>query len=213
MFENTEKKFIWKNGKFENWNDSNVHILSHTLHYGTGVFEGVRAYKTEKGPAIFRLLEHTERLFNAASKLNIKIPFSKEEVNIIQCNIFNKNNLNEGYIRPNSIVIVSYSAGVISGNTVTFNVLFECLVCRPVEGMRFRAVVKNVTKAGIRAEINEVKSPVVVFIARDLHYKSAQFSKLKEGDDINVRVIGIRYELNDEYQIHLWFQIQYHYLN
>ncbi len=100
MFENTEKKFIWKNGKFENWNDSNVHILSHTLHYGTGVFEGVRAYKTEKGPAIFRLLEHTERLFNAASKLNIKIPFSKEEVNIIQCNIFNKNNLNEGYIRP-----------------------------------------------------------------------------------------------------------------
>jgi DNA-directed RNA polymerase subunit E'/Rpb7 len=107
--------------------------------------------------------------------------------------------IDEGYIRPNSIVIVSYSAGVISGNTVTFNVLFECLVCRPVEGMRFRAVVKNVTKAGIRAEINEVKSPVVVFIARDLHYKSAQFSKLKEGDDINVRVIGIRYELNDEY--------------
>ena len=100
MFENTEKKFIWKNGKFENWNDSNVHILSHTLHYGTGVFEGVRAYKTEKGPAIFRLLEHTERLFNAASKLNIKIPFSKEELNIIQCDIFNKNNLNEGYIRP-----------------------------------------------------------------------------------------------------------------
>ncbi len=100
MFENTEKKFIWKNGKFENWNDSNVHIMSHTLHYGTGVFEGVRAYKTEKGPAIFRLLEHTERLFNAASKLNIKIPFSKEEVNIIQCNILNQNNLNEGYIRP-----------------------------------------------------------------------------------------------------------------
>ena len=93
MFENTEKKFIWKNGKFENWNDSNVHILSHTLHYGTGVFEGVRAYKTEKGSAIFRLLDHTERLFNAASKLNIKIPFSKEELNIIQCDIFNKNNL------------------------------------------------------------------------------------------------------------------------
>ena len=100
--------------------------------------------------------------------------------------------IDEGYIRPNSIVVVS-------GNDVVFNVLFECLVCRPVEGMRFRAVVKNVTKAGIRAEINEPKSPVVVFIARDHHYKSAQFSKLNEGDDINVRVIGIRYELNDEY--------------
>ena len=100
MFENTEKKFIWKNGEYENWDDSSVHILSHTLHYGTGVFEGVRAYKTEKGPAIFRLSEHTSRLFDAASKINIKIPFSKEELNTIQCNILNQNNLNEGYIRP-----------------------------------------------------------------------------------------------------------------
>ena len=100
MFKNTEKKFIWKNGEYENWDDSNVHILSHTLHYGTGVFEGVRAYKTEKGPAIFRLSEHTSRLFDAASKINIKIPFSKEELNTIQCNILNQNNLYEGYIRP-----------------------------------------------------------------------------------------------------------------
>ena len=100
MFKNTEKKFIWKNGEFENWDDSNVHILSHTLHYGTGVFEGIRAYKTENGPAIFRLSEHTSRLFDAASKINIKIPFSKDELNIIQCNILNQNNLNEGYIRP-----------------------------------------------------------------------------------------------------------------
>ena len=100
MFKNTEKKFIWKNGEFENWDDSNVHILSHTLHYGTGVFEGVRAYKTENGPAIFRLSEHTSRLFEAAAKINIKIPFSKDELNNIQCDILNKNNLNEGYIRP-----------------------------------------------------------------------------------------------------------------
>ena len=100
MFKNTEKKFIWKNGEFENWDDSNVHILSHTLHYGTGVFEGVRAYETENGPAIFRLSEHTSRLFDAASKINIKIPFTKDELNIIQCNILNQNNLNEGYIRP-----------------------------------------------------------------------------------------------------------------
>ena len=107
--------------------------------------------------------------------------------------------IDEGYIRPNSIKIVSYSAGVVIGNNVIFDILFECLVCRPVEGMRFRAIVKNVTKAGIRAEINETKSPVVVFIARDHHYKSKEFTMLKEGDDINVRVIGIRYELNDEY--------------
>ena len=100
MFIDTEKKLIWKNGSFGNWNDTNVHILSHTLHYGTGVFEGVRAYKTSSGPAIFRLKEHTSRLFNAANKLNIKIPFSEDEINDAQCEILNKNNLNEGYIRP-----------------------------------------------------------------------------------------------------------------
>jgi DNA-directed RNA polymerase subunit E'/Rpb7 len=107
--------------------------------------------------------------------------------------------IDEGYIKPNSIKIVSYSAGVVSGNNVIFDILLECLICRPVEGMRFRAIVKNTTKAGVRAEINESKSPVVVFIARDHHYKSTEFANLKEGDDINVRVIGIRYELNDEY--------------
>ena len=82
------------------WDDTSVHILSHTLHYGTGVFEGVRAYKTPKGSAIFRLKEHTNRLFSAADKINIKIPFTKDELNSIQCEILNKNSLDEGYIRP-----------------------------------------------------------------------------------------------------------------
>ena len=72
MFVNTEKKLIWKNGSFENWNESNVHILSHTLHYGTGVFEGVRAYKTSDGAAIFRLIEHTNRLFMLLQQLALK---------------------------------------------------------------------------------------------------------------------------------------------
>ena len=100
MFVNTENKLIWKNGSFQSWNDSNVHILSHTLHYGTGVFEGVRAYKTPNGAAVFRLLEHTERLFSAAEKLNINIPYSIEEVVNAQCEVLNENNLDEGYIRP-----------------------------------------------------------------------------------------------------------------
>ena len=100
MFVNTEKKLIWKNGSFEKWDDSNVHVLSHTLHYGTGVFEGVRAYKTDIGPAIFRLKEHTKRLFNAAAKINIKIPFSEEEINKAQYEALIKNQLDEGYIRP-----------------------------------------------------------------------------------------------------------------
>ena len=100
MFVNTENKLIWKNGSFQSWNDSKVHILSHTLHYGTGVFEGVRAYKTSNGAAVFRLLEHTERLFNAAKKLNINIPYSINEVVNAQCEVLNENKLEEGYIRP-----------------------------------------------------------------------------------------------------------------
>jgi branched-chain amino acid aminotransferase len=100
VFVNTENKLIWKNGSFQSWNDSNVHILSHTLHYGTGVFEGVRAYKTANGAAVFRLLEHTERLFNAAKKLNINIPYSIDEVVNAQCEVLNENKLEEGYIRP-----------------------------------------------------------------------------------------------------------------
>jgi len=100
VFVNTENKLIWKNGSFQSWDDSNVHILSHTLHYGTGVFEGVRAYKTANGAAVFRLLEHTERLFSAAEKLNINIPYSIEDVVNAQCKVLNENKLDEGYIRP-----------------------------------------------------------------------------------------------------------------
>ena len=100
MFVNTEKKYIWKNGTFEKWNDTNVHILSHTLHYGTGVFEGVRAYSTENGPAIFKLKDHTKRLFDAASKIGINIPFTEDELNKAQCDTLIKNNLKEGYLRP-----------------------------------------------------------------------------------------------------------------
>ncbi len=100
MFINTENKLIWKNGAFQKWNDTNVHILSHTLHYGTGVFEGVRAYDTLNGPAIFRLKEHTNRLFDAAKKINIEVPFELDEIIHAQCETLNKNQLNAGYIRP-----------------------------------------------------------------------------------------------------------------
>ena len=100
MFINTENKLIWKNGSFQKWDDTNVHILSHTLHYGTGVFEGVRAYDTQNGPAIFRLKEHTKRLFDTAKKINIEVPFELDEIIHAQCETLNKNQLNAGYIRP-----------------------------------------------------------------------------------------------------------------
>jgi len=100
MFNQAKDQLIWKNGSLIKWDDSNVHILSHTLHYGTGVFEGVRAYNTDNGGAIFRLHDHTARLFDAASKLNIQIPLTADELNKAQIDVLKANNLNEAYIRP-----------------------------------------------------------------------------------------------------------------
>jgi DNA-directed RNA polymerase subunit E'/Rpb7 len=108
---------------------------------------------------------------------------------------------NEGYIKPNSIRIMTFSSGMMDGSDVTFHVIFECLVCNPVEGLRFGAVVKNITKAGIRAEYNtgsdEEESPVVVFISRDHHFNNKDFGKIDIGHNIQVQVVGTRYELND----------------
>ena len=82
------------------WQDANTHLLTHTLHYGLGVFEGVRAYNTSKGPSIFRLQDHTERLFKSASTVNMKIPFSVEKINQAHIKVIKANNLDEAYIRP-----------------------------------------------------------------------------------------------------------------
>jgi branched-chain amino acid aminotransferase len=91
---------IWMDGQMVEWRDAKIHVLSHTLHYGCGAFEGVRAYKTPTGTAIFRIEEHTERLFNSAKILRMKIPFSKEEVIQAQKDVVRENKLESGYIRP-----------------------------------------------------------------------------------------------------------------
>jgi len=91
---------IWMDGQMVDWRDAKIHVLSHTLHYGCGAFEGVRAYKTAEGTAIFRLEEHTERLFNSAKILRMKIPFTKEEVNEAQKAVVRENRLESCYLRP-----------------------------------------------------------------------------------------------------------------
>jgi DNA-directed RNA polymerase subunit E'/Rpb7 len=107
----------------------------------------------------------------------------------------------EGFIKPGSVKIITYSSGTIQrGNQILFEIVFECDVCFPVEGMIISCVAKNITKAGIRAEsAGEVPSPVVVFIAKDHHYNVPHFADIQEGDKINVRVVGQRFELNDKY--------------
>ncbi|MAC15696.1 MAG: branched chain amino acid aminotransferase [Alcanivorax sp.] len=92
--------FIWLDGELVPWQDAKVHVLTHTLHYGMGVFEGVRAYETAKGPAIFRLQDHTDRFFNSAHILNMKLPFTKEQINEAHLSSIRENNLPHAYLRP-----------------------------------------------------------------------------------------------------------------
>ncbi|BFN15376.1 MULTISPECIES: branched-chain amino acid transaminase [Marinobacter] len=91
---------IWLDGEMVPWREAKTHVLTHTLHYGLGCFEGVRAYNTANGPAIFRLKEHTDRLFRSAHILNMKMPFSKDEINEAQRAAVRENNLDEAYLRP-----------------------------------------------------------------------------------------------------------------
>ena len=92
---------IWFDGELVEWRDAKVHVLTHTLHYGLGVFEGVRAYATEaRGGCIFRMNEHTNRLFNSAHILGMDMPFSRAEINDAQRQVLRANGLDEGYIRP-----------------------------------------------------------------------------------------------------------------
>jgi len=95
-----ETEFIWMDGKLVKWKEAKVHVLCHTFHYGGGVFEGERFYETDKGPAVFRLKDHTDRLFRSAEAFEMEIPFSKEEINKAVLETIKVNKINAGYIRP-----------------------------------------------------------------------------------------------------------------
>jgi len=92
--------YIWQNGKFVPWENATTHVLTHSLHYGAATFEGIRCYETTKGPAIFRLDDHLRRLFYSASTINMKIPYSMEELKAASIELVKKNNMTECYIRP-----------------------------------------------------------------------------------------------------------------
>jgi branched-chain amino acid aminotransferase len=97
-FEKVDK--IWMNGQFVNWDDAKIHVLSHVVHYGSSLFEGVRCYNTKKGTAVFRLPEHTKRLFNSCKIYRMTIPFTHEQLNQAQLELIRINKLESCYIRP-----------------------------------------------------------------------------------------------------------------
>ncbi|MEK0337096.1 MAG: branched-chain amino acid transaminase [Nitrosopumilus sp.] len=102
-----ETKYIWMDGKLVGWKDAKVHVLSHTLHYGLGVFEGIRFYETDKGPAVFRLQDHIKRLFDGAKCSFMKVPYTQEKINEAVLETIRKNEIKAGYIRP----IIFYGYG------------------------------------------------------------------------------------------------------
>ncbi len=116
--------YVWFNGELIPWNEANVHLLTHTLHYGLGVFEGIRCYNTKKGPAIFRHHEHIERLFNSAKIVYMKIPYTFEEIRKATFETIKANNLTECYIRP----IVFYGRGAMGLNPLN-NEVNVAIIC------------------------------------------------------------------------------------
>ena len=109
--------------------------------------------------------------------------------------------VNEGYIKPKSIKIINYSCGNVNSSLVEFVVIFDAMVCLPVEDMKIECVCKTITKAGIHAQVIDDNNnmPITMFIARDHHHMDSKFSQIKVGDKLVSKVIGIRYELNDDF--------------
>ena len=106
----------------------------------------------------------------------------------------------QGYIRPGSIRVITFSSGIVKGENIVFDVVFNCEVCFPVAGMNMNCIAKNITKAGIRAEsIDEQPSPFILFIARDHYYANSYFNSIEENEKFVATVIAQRFELNDKY--------------
>ena len=116
---------IWLDGKFVDWRDAKIHVLTHTLHYGVGVFEGVRAYATEKGPAIFRLREHTDRLFQSAKIMGMEIPYSKgDELN----SIHEQGNVETIDYRPSGTYVVARVPASIANRLAEYSLEEEVVI-------------------------------------------------------------------------------------
>jgi DNA-directed RNA polymerase subunit E'/Rpb7 len=109
--------------------------------------------------------------------------------------------IEHGYIMPASVVLMAHSSGMVFGDMIEFNAIYECYVCFPVEGLKLDAIARTITKAGIHAEVVDSHGniPITVFIAREHHHNETHFASVSESDKITATVIGMRFELNDPY--------------
>ena len=155
-------KHIWMDGELVDWEKATVHVMTHSLHYGIGAFEGVRAYRTAKGPAIFRLAEHVRRLFDSARILGVKIPFTPEEITKATVEVIRKNELDECYIRP-LVFIGDGTMGVYAPNNPVRVMIgvWRWGAYLGDEGMKkgIRAKVSSFTRHHPNATMNKAKVP------------------------------------------------------
>jgi hypothetical protein len=129
---------------------------------------------------------------------------NSELFNILEAKIKKLNEgkcIKEGYVKNNSVKLLTYSSGELFDNKILFECVFECLITNPVESTLIYCITKSITKVGVRAEliVDDEISPYIIFIARDHHYNNESFSQIKENDIIQVRILGQRYELNDKF--------------
>ncbi len=163
-------EFIWRNGKMTPWAEANVHVMSHALHYGSSVFEGIRCYKTPSGPAIFRLPEHIKRLFDSAKMYRMEIPYSPEEISQACHQIIAANQLGNAYIRP----LVFLGLG-----TMALNGVGKCDVETMVAAVEWGAYlgqegIENGIDACIASWSRSTSASIPVLAKAGGHYLNAQ---------------------------------------
>ncbi|WP_419763647.1 MAG: branched-chain amino acid transaminase [Arcobacter sp.] len=179
----TEAKLIWMDGKFVDWHDAKVHVLSHTLHYGNGAIEGTKAYKTHDGRcAIFKLKEHTKRLINSSKMTLIDVPFTEEELCDAQVELLQKNELHEGaYIRP--LVYLGYGVMGLYHKEAPVNVsisAWEWGAYLGEEGMKkgVRVKIASMTRTPNTSGMGKAKA-----VANYLNSQMAKFEAVEAGYD------------------------------
>ncbi|AZV47235.1 branched chain amino acid aminotransferase [Nautilia sp. PV-1] len=175
-----EAKLIWMDGEFIPWNDAKVHVLTHTLHYGNGVFEGTRAYQTEDGLAIFRLQDHTKRLINSAKIVKIDVPFSQEELEEAQLELLRKNDFKGNvYIRP--LIFLGYGKMGLYHIGAPVHVAiaaWEWGAYLGEEGLEngIRVKVSSITRNPVKANFGKAKA-----VANYLNSQMAKYEAIEAG--------------------------------
>lgn len=173
-------KYIWMDGKLVNWDDAKVHVLTHTLHYGNGVFEGTRAYKTDRGLAIFRLREHTQRLLNSAKITMIKSPYSVEELEKAQIEVLKSNNFKANtYLRP--LIYLGYGVIGVHHIKAPVNVAIAAWEWGSYlgdEGLEkgIKVKVSSFTRNSIKSTMGKAKA-----VANYLNSQMAKFEAINDG--------------------------------